>query len=246
MPGEFFPRPDSADALDPAELAKCRSYLEDYYNDEFRSGQGTEQILDTLVQYSGGGDWIDLGCGPSTLFWSLVLPEVSSISCGDISPEALTVLNEFVHSGDIPTCYRQVLELYGRPISHLATMRRQVRRYYLLDVTREWPADLAEASFDLITAFGVFGLSPSPSVYLRCFDHLRPHLRPGGRIVGGNWIRSQQMVDEDGHDNRYLSPDLVAQGVQRAGAQLLHRERVTIRDDPYYDGVIVWAAKATA
>jgi hypothetical protein len=239
---EFFPR--RTYSLDPEQLTKYRRYLAEYYNDEFRTGQGAEQILDTIDRYAGDGDWIDLGCGPSTLFWSLTMTGIRSVNCADISPEALTVLAEFVHSDEVPICYRQVLERYGRPPDHLATMRRRVQRYFVLDVTRPWPTELAGVAFDLVTAFGIFGLSPSPATYLDCFEHLRPQLRPGGRIIGGNWIRSQRLVDEDGHDNRYLSTELVGQGIRRAGAELLHCEQTPIQGDPYYDGVIVWAARA--
>ena len=232
-----------ADELDPEQLARFRRYCQEYFNEEFRPGQGTEQILDALARHSTGGDWIDLGCGPSTLFWSLVLTGVRSVSCADISSEALQVLAEFVAGDQVPTCYRQVLAMYRRPPAHLAEMRRLIRHYYRFDVTRPWPPELAEAGFDLVTAFGIFGLSPSPAGYLGCFDHLRPHLRPGGRIIGGNWIRSQRLVELERHDNRYLTTGLAVEGIRRAGGEVLHCERVSIRGDPFYDAVIVWAAQ---
>lgn len=231
----------SAVGLDPARLAYFRRYFDSYFNDEFRRGQGTEDILENLARFGAGGDWIDLGAGPSTLFWTIPLDNIRSISCCDMAPEALKVLNEFVNGDELPQCYRQVLEMYAKPAEHLAEMKRKVSHYYVFDAMEAWPEEFARHRYDLITEFGLFGLAASPERYLDCFEHLRPHLSDNGRIVGADWIRSPAFVRREGHDNTYLSPELVAEGAKRADVRLLHCRRSEIRGDPLYDAVICWA-----
>lgn len=92
---------------------------------------------------------------------------------------------------------------------------------------------------------GLFGLAPTPDAYIECFEHARPHLRDGGRIIGANWIRSPALVRADGHDNSYLSEALVAEGARRSCLEVLELKRREVRHDPHYDAVIVWAAEAS-
>lgn len=227
--------------LDAGRLSSFRRYFEDYFNDEFRYGQGTEGILNTLARFGRGGEWLDLGAGPSTLFWSIPLDDLSSVSCCDVAAEALRVLDDFVRGDEVPICYEQVLKMYGKTPAHLSSTKRKVSDYYLFDAMRPWPEELANRRYDLLTEFGLFGLAPSPERYLTCFDHLRPHLRDNARLLGADWIRSADFIREEGHDNSYLSPKLIAEAAGRLDAALLHCRRHSIEGDPLYDAVIVWA-----
>jgi len=228
---------------DPSRIAYFQSYFDLHYNDTFRYHQGTEEILGLLTQYRPAGDWIDLGSGPSTLFWSLALSGVHSITCSDIAPEALQVLHNFVCSDEIPSCYHEVLSMLSRPITHLADMRQRVRHYYVLDVMRPWPNFMRDRQYDLTTQFGTFGLASSPEEYLNCFAHLYSHIKLEGYVVGANWIRSPRLVTCEGRDNSYLSLDLVEHAATRFNFHLLYRNFVSIRDDDSYKAVIIWALK---
>jgi hypothetical protein len=229
--------------LDPCRIAHFQHYFDRYYHETFRSHQGTEEIIDLLTRYSWGSEWIDLGSGPSTLFWSLALSGIRSITCSDIAPEALHVLHKFVQSNEIPGCYREVLARLSRPLTHLADMRQRIHHYYILDIMRPWPRFMANKQYDLITQFGTFGLASSPEAYLQCFAHLSPHLKPEGCVLGANWIRSSRLITREGGDNSYLSLDLVEHAANRFQFHLLHRNLVSIRNDDSYEAVILWALK---
>lgn len=231
--------------LDPEQLSYFQQYFDSYFNDEFRYGQGTEDILATLERFGQGGYWIDLGAGPSTLFWSIPLQQkIRSISCCDVSSEALKVLHDFSNHDGAPKCYRQVLEMFEKPPEHLDEMKRRLHNYYVFNAMEAWPSELNDHQYDLITEIGLFSLAPSPGHYLECFEHLRPHLKDKSRLIGADWVRSEAYVEEEGHDNSYLSCDLVAQGAERIGANLLHCKRSEIKDDQLYDAVVVWAMSA--
>lgn len=235
-------RPATTTDLDPDALAYFRRYFTEYFRDEFRPGQGTEDILDTLAGVSRAGDWLDLGAGPCTLFWSIPLTGVRSIRCADAAPEALAVLRDFVDGDDIPLCYQQVLDRHQRDRRHLDRMRKAVADYAVFDAMKPWPGPFGGMRFDLITEFGLFGLSPDPDHYRACFSHLRDRLRDGGTVVGADWIRSARFIADEGHDNSYLSERLVARATEEAGLTLRTCRLCPIQGDELYDALVVWSA----
>lgn len=230
--------------LDEARLETFRKYARRHFHDEFRAGQGTEDVLATLARFGQGGTWLDLGAGPTTLFWSIPLSGVDSVACCDLMGEALKILYEFAKGHEVPRCYEQVMEMFGRGPDHLTDIKRRIRHYYTFDALGPWPEELRGQAYDLVTAMGLFGLAPNPQRYMRCFEYVRPHLRDGGRMIGANWIRSRTLVRAKGHDNSYLSEALVAEGARRADLEVLELKRVSVKHDPDYDAVIVWAAEA--
>lgn len=230
--------------LDQIQLSYFQQYFDSYFNNEFRYGQGTEDILAALDRFGKDGDWIDLGAGPSTLFWSIPLDGIRSVACCDVASEALKVLYRFANSDEVPRCYAQVLDMFGKSAAHLDEMKQRIHRYHVFNAMRAWPYKLVNHRYDLITELGLFSLAPSPERYLKCFEHLRPHLESSGRIVGADWVRSTAFIKEEGHDNSYLSRQLMAEGAERAGVELLSCTRSKIKDDPLYDAVFVWAMGA--
>jgi hypothetical protein len=238
------PPAETGTDLDPDALAYFRQYFTEYFRDEFRPGQGTEDILDTLAQVRSAGDWLDIGAGPCTLFWSIPLDGIRSIRCADAAPEALAVLRDFVRGDEVPRCYQQVLARFGRDAEHLAGSRQAVADYAVFDAMKPWPEPFDGMRFDLITEFGLFGLSPTPEQYRACFRHLRPRLREGGAVVGADWIRSARFIAAEGHDNSYLSEQLVTRAVEEADLTLRSCRLCPIEGDESYDAVVVWSAEA--
>lgn len=110
--------------LNEARLDCFRRYAREHFYNEFRAEQGTEDVLATLARFGRGGAWMDLGAGPTTLFWSIPLSGITSITCCDLMSEALKVLDEFVKSAEVPRCYRQVLEMFGREQAHLEDIKK--------------------------------------------------------------------------------------------------------------------------
>ena len=228
--------------MDETRLSYYRSYLLDYYNDEFRKNQGTEDILAMLSMHGRGGNWLDVGAGPATLFWAMALEKIRTLDCTEICVEGIKVLHDFVLSGAIPRCYQEASDLLGLSKGRLEQPRKLPIRYMIFDAMAPWPAQLSE-QYDLITAFGVYGLSPSESAYMQNFHYMKPALRPDGRALGANWVRSTSMIERVGGDNRYLRPDLIKQAALLYGYKILHLSEVTIINDPNYDRIILWALK---
>ena len=227
--------------LNPTRVDYFRDYLKEYYDAEFIPGQGAEVALGYLEELAPAGSWLDLGAGTTTLFWSIPLRDVSTVACCDIAAEALFVLDEFASSSEIPGCYQQVLEMYGKTASHLRSMRQKPRHYYVFDVLSPWPEGLWSSPFDLVTAFGSFGISATSEGYEECFKYLAQHLAPGGRAIGADWVRWPSFIEQDGHDNSYLAASLTRHAAGAAGLEVLECRQVPIAGDPYYRALICWA-----
>src|SRR5208283_4677783 len=93
--------------VNAAYLRYFEGYRSRYFYEEFIFGQGTEQLLGLLAEVGQKQRWLDVGCGTTTLFWSVPLDEVGAIDCCDISVEAMRALLDFIMSDEIPYCYEQ-------------------------------------------------------------------------------------------------------------------------------------------
>ncbi|MFD1423464.1 MULTISPECIES: methyltransferase domain-containing protein [Laceyella] len=227
--------------LNPERLAYFQDYFKNYYYGEFRFGQGTENILSVLNEWGHGGEWLDLGAGPSTLLWSIPLNGIKGIACNDISVEALKVLDDFVQNDEVPPCYQEALKLFTKTDRHVLEMKMKVQNYLVFDAMSNWPAIEHIGKYDLITEFGTFGLAQTPEKFINCFGLLKSCLKPGGRVIGANWTRSAHLIGKEGHDNSYLHLKLIDHVAHRHSYEILHLEKVDIADDPYYNSVIVFA-----
>ena len=225
------------------QLGYYDRYFHEYYHDRFRSGQGTEVILDVLKRHKKSGRWMDVGSGPSTLFWSLMLEDICELHCTEICVEGLKVLEDFLVSDEVPSCYEDVMEVYGISSKKLKIVRGISRRYFLFDALRPWPNSLERESYDLITVFGVFGLSKTAEEYQKNFSFMKPFLKRAGVVIGANWVRSQRFIQQGNMDNRYLSLKLVEKAASDYGYTVLHLSEEVILGDPNYDRVVIWALK---
>ena len=235
------PAEDFSD-LDQEKLEYYEGYLRRYYSVSFRKNQGTEEILSMLSRFARPGKWLDVGAGPATLFWALALEEIQSLDCSEICVEGIKVLHDFVQSGVLPDCYSDAAKLMDFPIGRVDNVRRVPIRYMIFDAMAPWPASI-RGTCDLVTAFGVYGLSSNEDAYIRNFGYMRPAIKENGHAVGANWIRSPAMIAQHGGDNRYLNPGLIGQAADRFGYEILHLSEVRIVNDPNYDRVILWALK---
>lgn len=227
--------------MNPDHKAYFRKYLDEYFQGPFIYGWGTEDILDNIHDISRIGRWLDLGAGTSSLLWTIPMRGLESVTCCDIVPEALAVLDDFVKSDEIPRCYADVLAMYGVREAELRDRRALFGRYLVFDTFQPWPAQLSGEQFDFMTAVGNFGLSSTVAGYKACFTNVLPYLAPGGTIVGADWTRSETFVAEEGHDNRYVSAELLHEAAAEAGFTVNFCQRRAITDDPLYDSIVVWS-----
>lgn len=230
--------------IDKKRLDYYRRYASEYYNDKFRPNQGTEVILDMIKKFAPGGKWLDIGAGPATLFWSLMMPKLTSINCSEITHEGIIVLDEFFQSDFIPECYKDIIQLYWLSDKKLTQNRGLPREYYLFDALKEWP-ELPSRPYDIITAFGVYGLCRNATEYVQSFAHPRASLVGGkGVLMGANWVRSKEMVAKHGGDNSYLRKSLVDEAAKKYNYKLKFLSEESIQGDKNYDRVVIWCLQA--
>jgi SAM-dependent methyltransferase len=226
--------------LDPQSLDYFDAYRKKYFSDSFVTGQGTEHILEAISIVPEVETWLDVGCGPTTLFWSIPLKAVRHIDCCDSRPEALKVLMDFIRSDEIPECYLVALELFRRNLDHLRKVRGAIRSFIVHDALR---VPLLAGRYDLVTAVGLLGLAPDALGYKQAMKNLALSLGPEGWLVGADWVRSAMFRDREGHDNSYLSEMLTREAAEGAGLSVLRSVVSEIEGDPLYDKVIVWVIR---
>ncbi|UVO30151.1 hypothetical protein [Bradyrhizobium arachidis] len=226
--------------LDQGHVDYFSQYRSLYFNESFREGQGTEEILELIAALDEVGCWLDLGCGPTTLFWSIPANVRSSIDCCDKSAEALKVLYDFILSDEIPPCYQQVLTRYGRDRSYLAGVRDKIDRFIVHDVLNTPLCGVLARQHELITAIGLFGLSRNPERYAWVLGNAAAQLADEGYMIGADWVRSARFIGAEGHDNSYINEALIRDAAGEHRLDVLSLSKIRIRDDPLYSTVFVW------
>jgi Methyltransferase domain len=227
------------ESVNAERVAYFREYMRRYFNDSFITGQGTEHILRLFQDNQRPGSWLDVGAGTSTLFWSLSLPHASSVTCGDLVPEALAVLDEFRHSDEVPLCYREAASIIGTEAESLSA-RDLPWRYVVFDAHHPWPERLLP-QYDVITACGCFGTARTPADYVTALAASRPFLKADGVLLGCDWSRSRAFVEGEGLDNRYMTAEFIESAAHRAGFAVIRRQQCPIVGDPLYDHVVAYA-----
>jgi hypothetical protein len=228
--------------LDIKKLNYFQQYFEKYFNNRFIYGYGTEDILHMIGKYDPQGNWLDLGSGTSTLFWSIPMSRIYSINCSDISPEALKVLSDYIYSKKVPPCYREALKIFGKEEKDLDNMRERFSAFFVLDVFKDWPKYLDEKQYDLITEFGTFGLAPDSQSFTQCFGEPARHLKKDGYLIGANWIRNTITIEKDGINNRYLNTELVDKAAKKFNLKIMELKLINIHD-PEYVGIVTFVLK---
>ncbi|MEQ9246235.1 MAG: class I SAM-dependent methyltransferase, partial [Nitratireductor sp.] len=221
-------------------------YSETYFSGPFIEGQGAEAVLEAMRDYVVGGRALDLGAGTSTLFWYLPVRNLSSLSCADISPEALEVLDRFIKSDRRPACYEWASSHFPVRRDALAHLRACFREYLIFDFLSPWPTMLDEERYDVVTAFGSLALAKDAVQYAGSFRQMAAHMNVCGRAVGADWIRRPAFAAKDGHDNSYLSEEVVRSALIKADLQPLLHERIEILGDPLYEAIVLWAGEKRA
>ena len=221
-----------------------KDYFKKYYSDSFKLNQGTDIILETINTFCPGGRWLDVGGGSATLFWSLMTREIQSISCSDISIEALKILYDFVNTkSEPPQCYCDVIDMYRLSNDIFESNKKRIKEYLVFDSLHEWPRNITEEPFDFITEFGVFGLSKSRFQFRECFKYLKKALADNGVSVGANWVLSKSYSKQRQHDNSYINCNEIIQACTRANLTILRCVEVEILNDSNYERVLIWAAR---
>ncbi len=237
--------------LDPKNLPKLNKkrleyykfYAEEYYNSSFRENQGTEEILQLLSSYKDGGKWLDVGSGTCTLFWAMALDRITDITCSDMYPEAHKILIDYLEKKGVPKCYTEASKILGLNIKNSQKYKKLISNFVLFDALKKWPVRLKKEQYDIITCFGVFGLSKTVEEYIKCFSYFKNVLSKKAIIIGANWKRSKFFVKTNGGSNSYLSTKLIKEAAFRYKYEIVFLKEKQIIGDPNYDSVIIWALR---
>ncbi|WP_299085722.1 hypothetical protein [uncultured Ruegeria sp.] len=228
---------------DAARTAYFQRYLDEYYNAAFIYGQGTEHILAQAARHAPGGHWLDIGSGTSALFWATGFRDIESVTCVDLVPEALFVFDRFRASDAVPACYGEALSIAGNSADELARTRAVPWQYMQADVLHPWADHIAQQDYGMITAYAIFGIAPDLEGYKACFRHLAAAARSGRMLLGADWIRSDDFVAYESHDNRYVSVEACRDAATQAGLEVIECDYHAIRGDPLYSGVVAWVMR---
>jgi SAM-dependent methyltransferase len=232
-------RLDEVSGLDAARLAFFRKYLREEYAGPFIDGMGSAEILQMTRAFLCPGDRLDVGSGTAALFWILAVGGGVRTTASDVEPEALVVLRELLAApAPLPPCYYQAAGLFDVPAAQVELLRRSIGCYLVFNALGAWPAELARASYDSVTAFGCFAICGSEPSYLACVRSARQAVRPGGAIVGADWIRHEHLRERD---YSFVSVPTLRKIGAEAGLRVLHLEDVAVSGHETYSGVVLWA-----
>lgn len=232
-------RLDDSATLDPERVAAFRDYLEEEYAGPYVEGWGTTEILRMVRDFIPAGRRLDVGSGTAALFWILAADAGIRTTATDVEPEALHVLRDFLSSPrDLPPCYAEAAGLFGRSDEHAQSLRDSIEDYVVFNALKEWPEEFRRGEYDSVTAFGCFAIAGSRTAYQRCFARALPALKPGGRLVGADWIRHPGLQQRD---YSFIGVEILRAIGAALGLEVMHLSTVSILDHDTYGEVVLWA-----
>lgn len=224
-------------------VAGPADYLDGYYNEVFIYGMGTEDIIAALRTVPPVGTWLDLGAGSESLFWSIPL-SARSLLAVDADQQRLDLLEQVAEHSEPRGVYRTVLEMCGRTAADyderrasLATARADCLTGESLLLPQTPPG-----GFDLVTQFGLFGLTPDPGRFRACWTHAHSLLKVGGWTAGANWIAAP---GHHGTGRVTLTRDLYAGAMAASGITPQLLARLLIHGDPAFTALWFYLGRKT-
>ena len=221
-----------------------RNYASTYFNGDFIPGQGAEELLQFACNYQIQGRHLDLGSGPTGLFWFLPVQQATTITFSDVIPEALEILRQFKKDRKFPKCYREALDVVALQPNQLEKIFDSEVRYAVFDCFEEWPISVVKTRFERISAYGVLSICKDRIHYQKAVSEILDHLSEGGIFIGADWIRHDEFkIAEDGSDTSYLCEKMIAETFANENAELSELETIPLIGDALYGSLIAWVVK---
>jgi hypothetical protein len=234
----------NATSIDEAKLEYFQKYAAAYFNGDFIEGQGAEELLNAAHRHQPRGDYLDLGSGPTGLFWCLPLSRATTITFSDVISEALTVLSQFRQGKNYPACYRQVMDLLNLPQEQLEQIFNTPARFAVFDCFSDWPSFVKQRAFSRISAYGVLSICRDPAHYRNAVARIADSLPKGGIFIGADWIRHAKYKQaEDGSDTSFLNQGLIHEALTKGQLRIRELETLSIVGDALYGQIIHWVAE---
>ncbi|WP_116246857.1 class I SAM-dependent methyltransferase [Nocardiopsis sp. FIRDI 009] len=219
----------------PHTVLDANAYWNTYYADTFRFGQGTEHILDLLLNVPPVRTWTDLGAGSESLLWATAL-DAHHLTAVDVDPERLATLTEFARTGQPRGVHQVALALCDRDLDTFSDRCRSLTSTLVADCLTADQLPPRVLGVDLLTQFGLLGLCQSPAHFADVFTRLHTHLPGGGWAAGANWVPAHPK------SRVHLTRSLYQRAARAADLHLLHLERVP-STDPQFPFVWTYLAR---
>jgi len=218
----------------PQTVAVAGAYWARYYAEEFHTGQGLEQILNALTGLPAVWRWADLGAGSESLLWSIPLRAASLVAI-DADPERLAILRTYAAAGQPRGMYRHVLDRCGRTHHDFTARCEGLDATLAADCLAAPP--LADGCVQLLTQFGLLGLTAAPAAFTDGWQRIHRPLEAGGWCAGANWVASRPGT------RVRLGADLYRQAAAATGIHLHTLTQVPVHADPDFTAVWIYTGR---
>ena len=224
--------------MKPRTIAGACQYWQQYYNGEFIFGLGTEHILAALQQIPPAATWLDLGAGSESMLWSIPLDARRLIAI-DLDPHRLTLLRDYAAARNARCAYQTVLDLCGRSRTEFEQRCGRLAGTVIADCLTGQPIPLRLGCADLVTQFGLLGLTTSRDQFQASWRTCHEPLAAGGWAAGANWNATS------GAGRVRLSEQLYTAAFAQARMIPLLIRRVPIAADADFDSVWIYLGRKT-
>ena len=222
--------------MTPQTIAGASEYWEQYYGSEFIFDLGTEHILAALGQVPSAGTWIDLGAGSESLLWSIAL-DTRRLIAVDRDEKRLRILHAYADSRQPRGAYRTALALCDRNQGDFAARCERLAATLAADCLTGQPLPLRPGFAELVTQFGLLGLTTSPGHFTTAWAVCHEPLVPGGWAAGANWTATRRP------GRVRLDRQLYQAAFARSGMTPLLIEHAPVSGDPDFDSVWIYLGR---
>ncbi len=222
--------------MTPQTIAGAGEYWDRYYGSEFVFGLGTEHILAALQRVPPAETWADLGAGSESLLWSIAL-DAHRLIAVDRDEQRLRILRAYARSREPRGCCETAMALCGRGHADFAARCARVSATLAADCLIGAALPLRPGSADLVTQFGLLGLTTSPGHFTRAWHTCHEPLAPGGWAAGANWADTRR------EGRVRLDRELYRAAFARAGMTPLLVEQVPVSGDPDFDSAWIYLGR---
>lgn len=221
--------------FDSKKIDLHRKYFEASYKQPFKKGKGLEEVFSVIKTYACEGKWLDLGCGVTPYLWMIPMQEEVNLTCIDLDKEVQVIINETKESKFNQGCYKFAFdnfskyspnEVFNRPYNFISK-----------DLLRE--KIKFEEKYDLITQFGLLGLTDDEAHFLQKSREIISNLSKNGVYIGVNWIYSKKMKKS----NDFLTTKLVEKAALNNDCVVLYANEINIQNDENFDKIIIYVIK---
>jgi hypothetical protein len=219
-------------------IVGARQYWARYYSGQFIFGLGTENILAALQQIPPASTWLDLGAGSESLLWSIPL-DAGRLIAVDLDSRRLALLRGYAVARQPRGAYQTALDLCDRSRADFTQRCDRLAATVIADCITGQPMPARDSCADLVTQFGLLGLTTGQEEFLAAWRNCHQPLAVGGWIAGANWTATSRRARVDLCEQLYIA------AFARNGMTALLIERIPITDDPDFDSVWIYLGRKT-